>query len=95
MACHIRNKTQIRVKRVLRVLRFSKCGTRVHGGASAATAFGRWYRRPSGKTPAAELRPSRSPVRRRRALNDLDLARRRPGERSHARALEVAASWLL
>ena len=79
MACHIRNKTQIRVKRVLRVLRFSKCGTRVHGGASAATASGRWHRRPSRKITAAELRPSRSPARRRRALNDLDIARRQPG----------------
>ena len=75
-ACHIRNKTQFRV---LRVKRFSKCGTRVHGGASAATASGRWHRRPSRKITAAELRPSRSPARRRRALNDLDIARRQPG----------------
>ena len=79
MACHIRNKTQIRAKRVKRVKRFSSCGTRVHGGASAATASGRWHRRPSRKITAAELRPSRSPARRRRALNDLDIARRQAG----------------
>ena len=51
----------------------------MHGGASAATASGRWHRRPSRKITAAELRPSRSPARRRRALNDLDIARRQPG----------------